>query len=346
MVLPELPGLWPKMHKDKVSQVEKEPDNILKKMIEGLIETIRIVETNLPKLKEENKENVEKALNEAMEVLQKLGKEVGGGRGEEPQQQIDIKKLKEDIDNLIKRVKEQRDLFVELQGEEVIDIKAEKKLEEQISRIDILKGQINTPLLTIDYLKNNFKNILKEIQDLFKIEKRMSGKQTLAVRRLVNKENEITALIEEVQRITKILFNLIQGKADETNLSQHTLEISRIYNSDLIKLREENSKEREAIRKLILYMKNRQVLEDRIMNNMNGFIRKVDSFKEENVQETLQEIDTIKQAIKGIEDAIKTQENAIVRCLTELKEDIRRIFGALENLEKELVELKKALKSY
>lgn len=305
----------------------------------GLKRTIEIIEKHLGKIQTDQKANVKEALDKLIEITLTLKMEL---KKKEP---IDIKILKKEIDTLLVRVNEQKNLFQTLLGKQQIDAKAESQLNDALKKINEIEkaAEENDPNIK-EKLEKNLILALNLIQSLLKVEERMGKDKVFTLRRFIKKEQEIEKIVEEADRIMKALLEIKEGKASESDpVFQKIRQIEVMINQELGQILPRELKAEEyTIWELAELIKRREQLNERIDSLLPRLIHEAKGLTKD-TPKLHEEIDRIRKEIENVEQDIKRTEEQIILVIQKVTGQIQNIVAILTALEKALSDLTKLL---
>lgn len=346
--------------------------------IEGLKETIEIVNKHFKLISPHNQDAVMKNLRKAEEIAKRLkikmtiplDEQREGKEGKEEEETTKTAKdilgqLKKDADELLKKVKNQKGIFENFQKEEYIATKVDKKISTAFSKLYALKeiykdkkirllsssiigSAIENELQKIvDETKKSVDSIISEISDLIKLDKWMERRQEIAVNNLLNIDQQIKELVWHAGQINENIFTFIKGKADESNpLYRNSKEMETVI-AELLSIGNILSKEDSAVRRIGQFMAERKEKEEKMQAHIEqakGIMKTWDSGRDMDKKiDIVEGIDNMRRLLENDNTQIKEADSSIVALITEFKPEIESIIGLIENLEKQIEALKEAV---
>ncbi len=329
----------------------------------GLRESVEIVDTAMrhDKFQTDQKQRIEKALEEATALSINTGnpppprieEEI---EGEEKTKEQLIKQFKENIDECLKKIREQKSLFTDLQRGVTVDTAIDNELNDTVRQLETeKKWYVNkkdeiyvesrrstgnakvTGLCTktreelqksIDRVKKKIKDLLDNIKELIKKEKRMGAKEAVVLTQFMQSRTLMSDSVQKAERVKDALLNLAEGKADSTNIfyekGQLLTEIIESLMSIVRTMEEENG----LVNKFGMTLGERRMIEDKALNQIVLGEQVVENLsiteETEEGSKIVLEIGKVQDiAIRVIND-IQQADGLIVQELQILKEEINK----------------------
>ena len=178
--------------------------------INGFKESIRIVEKALAddKFQTDQKEYVEAQLAEAVKLAMHLGLDVktGGGKTDKapqtPEQQF-VSELVKKVEDLLKKVNQEKDLFGSIQGMTLVHTRAEQDIDNKINQLKGTESEVQSAPAKLKLVEKPVKAILDQIGNDLKVESRIDRKEKLLFRRFVHVVQRLEAIVAEADKLVE-----------------------------------------------------------------------------------------------------------------------------------------------
>jgi len=306
--------------------LQESPEIVIKKVLKGLNETITLAQHNLEKISVEKRPEVEHQLNRLQEVYKQLGGGSPKQRSESPAKPL-VNELQNDVEQLMKTVKHFKDIFENLEKEEVVDKKLVQAIKEEIQNIQ------RAAVSPWKQAKKAVENSLKTISSLVSTDTTMERREGRALRLLVQDENKIQEMIVKAEKVVNSLGELAKGTADSSSESAAWTALTGIVN-EFKTLAEQENGEKGDLARMIQYMRERQTRVQHLKQIIGATQKQVGIFNQKtNITEEIARIAGEQGELRQKIGELEQIEQALIRLYQEYTIRIPKIIQALTEIE-------------
>jgi ABC-type transporter Mla subunit MlaD len=272
--------------------------------------------------------------------LQQLGQEQEAEEQQKQHTESEIKQMIKALDqharDLLKQAQQQRKRFENIQKEAFITSKDTKDIDEKITGIEQLIGQLKSIQIKqqIASTVNAIKKLLDGIKSDIKLEKRLGRREARLLNLFIQSH---ATVITAAQRLSTELESVIMAFQDKAEAREFMVKLATAQTA-LKEFLETEAKEGAPVERMGAYTKERVKVEDNITTYL-------DQLKEElkSEGEIHPELDMLVMRLNECRDSLVHSEEAVVNFFQDETELIQKSFEQLTKLESAIDDVFKAL---